>query len=80
MYRCVDQGYHGAAIGKGRQLAKTELEKLQLSELSSREAVVEAARMLVYYPHLVPVADITPEYTSSMTTTKRKNLSSRCHG
>ncbi|KAG9317593.1 20S proteasome subunit [Chiua virens] len=25
-------GYHGAAIGKGRQLAKTELEKLKLSE------------------------------------------------
>ena len=43
----VDQGYHGAAIGKGRQLAKTELEKLKLSELSTREAVTEAARMSV---------------------------------
>jgi 20S proteasome subunit alpha 7 len=39
------KGYHGAAIGKGRQLAKTELEKLKLSELSTREAVFEAARM-----------------------------------
>jgi len=39
------QGYHGAAVGKGRQLAKTELEKLKLSELSTREAVFEAARM-----------------------------------
>ncbi|KAI6106101.1 20S proteasome subunit [Pisolithus croceorrhizus] len=38
-------GYHGAAVGKGRQLAKTELEKLKLSELSMREAVIEAARM-----------------------------------
>jgi 20S proteasome subunit alpha 7 len=39
------QGYHGAAVGKGRQLAKAELEKLKLSELSTREAVLEAARM-----------------------------------
>lgn len=39
------QGYHGAAVGKGRQLAKTELEKLKLSEISTREAVLEAARM-----------------------------------
>ncbi|KAG8856753.1 hypothetical protein FRB96_006256 [Tulasnella sp. 330] len=42
-------GYHGAAIGKGRQLAKTELEKLKLSELTTREAVLEAARII----HLV---------------------------
>ena len=39
------QGYHGAAVGKGRQLAKAELEKLKLAELSTREAVFEAARM-----------------------------------
>lgn len=39
------QGYHGAAIGKGRQLAKTELEKLKLTELTTRQAVLEAARM-----------------------------------
>ncbi|KAN0126651.1 20S proteasome subunit [Russula decolorans] len=45
----VFYGYHGAAIGKGRQLAKTELEKLKLSELSTREAVFEAARII----HLV---------------------------
>lgn len=43
----VTQGYHGAAVGKGRQLAKTELEKLKLSELTTREAVLEAARMYV---------------------------------
>lgn len=41
------QGYHGAAVGKGRQLAKAELEKLKLAELSTREAVFEAARMSV---------------------------------
>ncbi|KAI0921354.1 hypothetical protein AcW1_004647 [Taiwanofungus camphoratus] len=43
-------GYHGAAVGKGRQLAKTELEKLKLSELSTREAVIEAAR-IIYLVH-----------------------------
>ncbi|KAH7916325.1 proteasome subunit alpha type-3 [Hygrophoropsis aurantiaca] len=43
-------GYHGAAVGKGRQLAKTELEKLKLSELSTREAVMEAAR-IIYLVH-----------------------------
>jgi len=42
-------GYNGAAVGKGRQLAKTELEKLKLNELSMREAVMEAARII----HLV---------------------------
>ncbi len=42
------QGYHGAAVGKGRQLAKTELEKLSLSTLTTRQAVKEAARMYVH--------------------------------
>jgi 20S proteasome subunit alpha 7 len=42
---CLCQGYHSAAIGKGRQLAKTELEKLKLSEMSLHEAAIEAARM-----------------------------------
>jgi len=45
----VHHGYHGAAVGKGRQLAKTELEKLKLTELTTREAVFEAARII----HLV---------------------------
>ncbi|KDQ64727.1 hypothetical protein JAAARDRAFT_202025 [Jaapia argillacea MUCL 33604] len=46
----VFYGYHGAAVGKGRQLAKTELEKLKLAELSTREAVTEAAR-IIYAVH-----------------------------
>lgn len=46
----IAYGYHGAAIGKGRQLAKTEIEKLKLSEMSTREAVVEAAR-IIYLVH-----------------------------
>jgi len=43
-------GYNGAAVGKGRQLAKTELEKLKLTELTTREAVYEAAR-IIYLVH-----------------------------
>jgi len=46
----VHFGYNGAAVGKGRQLAKTELEKLNLSELSLRQAVLEAAR-IIYVVH-----------------------------
>lgn len=75
----IGQGYHGAAVGKGRQLAKTELEKLKLSELSMREAVTEAARMYAVWHLCSPFSPkhFTAEYTSSMTTTKRRNLSWR---
>ncbi|KAG8700605.1 hypothetical protein FRC09_005852 [Ceratobasidium sp. 395] len=45
----VFYGYNGAAVGKGRQLANTELEKLNLSQLTTREALFEAARII----HLV---------------------------
>ena len=46
------QGYYGAATGKGRQIAKTELEKLNLAdgELSLEEGVKEAAR-IIYVAH-----------------------------
>ncbi|KAF2112833.1 nucleophile aminohydrolase [Lophiotrema nucula] len=45
-------GYYGAATGKGRQIAKSELEKLNLSEglLSLEEGVKEAAR-IIYVAH-----------------------------
>ncbi|OJJ47423.1 hypothetical protein ASPZODRAFT_1672162 [Penicilliopsis zonata CBS 506.65] len=45
-------GYYGAATGKGRQAAKAELEKLNLSsgELSLVDAVKEAAR-IIYVAH-----------------------------
>ncbi|KAI0347364.1 N-terminal nucleophile aminohydrolase [Trametopsis cervina] len=46
----IAYGYHGAAVGKGRQLAKTEIEKLKLAELTTREAVMEAAR-IIYLVH-----------------------------
>lgn len=42
-------GYQATAIGKGKQLAQTELEKLNFDELSMRQAVFEAARII----HLV---------------------------
>ncbi|KAG2186339.1 hypothetical protein INT43_002777 [Umbelopsis isabellina] len=40
-------GYRGCAVGKGKSVAKTEIEKLKLDELSVRDAVREAARMYV---------------------------------
>ncbi|KAG0151088.1 hypothetical protein CROQUDRAFT_651609 [Cronartium quercuum f. sp. fusiforme G11] len=39
-------GYRGCAIGKGRTLARTEIEKLKLEEMTVREAVDEAARII----------------------------------
>jgi len=41
------QGFFGCAIGKGKLAAKTEIEKLKLSEMTSRQAAKEVARMLV---------------------------------
>lgn len=43
-------GYYAAAVGKGKTLAKTELEKLDLSSLSLKDALKEAAR-IVYMVH-----------------------------
>eukprot|EP01113_Clastostelium_recurvatum_P049610 TRINITY_DN921_c0_g1_i2.p1 TRINITY_DN921_c0_g1~~TRINITY_DN921_c0_g1_i2.p1 ORF type:complete len:249 (-),score=71.52 TRINITY_DN921_c0_g1_i2:130-876(-) len=42
----VSYGYFGVAIGKARQAAKTEIEKLNLSNLTAREALVEVARII----------------------------------
>lgn len=41
------QEYEGCAIGKAKQNAKTELEQLKLKDLSVKELIKEAARMLV---------------------------------
>ncbi|ESW96553.1 proteasome subunit alpha type-7 [Ogataea parapolymorpha DL-1] len=43
-------GYYGAATGKGRQTAKSELEKLDLPNITAKEAVKEAAR-IIYLAH-----------------------------
>jgi 20S proteasome subunit alpha 7 len=42
------KGYFGAAAGKGKQVAKNELEKLDLKNMTCREAVYKAAKM--YFP------------------------------
>lgn len=39
-------GYTGAATGKGRQSAKAELERLSFEELSPRDAVLAAAKII----------------------------------
>ncbi|KAI7826384.1 20S proteasome subunit [Kickxella alabastrina] len=39
-------GYRGCAAGKGKQAAKTEIEKLDLDNLSVRDALKEAARII----------------------------------
>ncbi|KAI9282643.1 nucleophile aminohydrolase [Sporodiniella umbellata] len=39
-------GYRGCAIGKGKSVAKTEIEKLDLDNMTAREAVNEIARII----------------------------------
>jgi len=42
----ISYRYFGCAVGKGRQGAKTEIEKLKLQDLSCREGLKEAAKIL----------------------------------
>lgn len=42
---CDMQRYFGTAVGKNRQAAKTEIEKLKLDELSCKDGIIEIARM-----------------------------------
>ncbi|KAL6267446.1 proteasome subunit alpha type-3 [Pogonomyrmex barbatus] len=46
----VSYGYYGCAVGKAKQSAKTEIEKLKLPELTCKELVKEAAR-IIYLVH-----------------------------
>ncbi|KAI9230132.1 MAG: nucleophile aminohydrolase [Piptocephalis tieghemiana] len=39
-------GYSGCAAGKGKQVARTEIEKLKLSDMTVQEAIKEAARII----------------------------------
>ena len=41
----ISVGYNGTAIGKARQNAKTEIEKLKFSELTCKDALLEAAKV-----------------------------------
>jgi 20S proteasome subunit alpha 7 len=47
----LSYGYLGVAIGKGRLAAKTEIEKLKLSQMTCREAVDAIAKM--YVPNIL---------------------------
>uniref|UniRef100_A0A6M2DLC8 Proteasome subunit alpha type n=1 Tax=Xenopsylla cheopis TaxID=163159 RepID=A0A6M2DLC8_XENCH len=46
----VTTGCYGSAIGKAKQTAKTEIEKLKLSEMTCKQLVKEAAR-IIYLVH-----------------------------
>lgn len=46
----VSFSYYGCAIGKARQAAKTEIEKLKLADLTVKELVKEATR-IIYIVH-----------------------------
>ncbi|KAK4822541.1 hypothetical protein QYF61_015547 [Mycteria americana] len=46
----VSYGYWGCAIGKARQAAKTEIEKLQMKEMTCRDVVKEVAK-IIYIVH-----------------------------
>jgi 20S proteasome subunit alpha 7 len=39
------QRYFGTAVGKGRQAAKNEIEKLKLQEMTCRQAVFEVVKL-----------------------------------
>ncbi|XP_015593934.1 proteasome subunit alpha type-3 [Cephus cinctus] len=46
----VSYGYYGCAVGKAKQSAKTEIEKLKLSDMTCKDLVKEAAR-IIYLVH-----------------------------
>jgi len=46
----VSWGYHGCSIGKAKQAAKTEIEKLKTEELTCEELVKEVAK-IIYVVH-----------------------------
>ncbi|XP_057315783.1 proteasome subunit alpha type-3-like [Hydractinia symbiolongicarpus] len=46
----VFYGYHGCAVGKAKQNAKTEIEKLKLENMTCKEAVKEVSK-IVYIVH-----------------------------
>jgi len=46
----VSYGYSGCAVGKARQTAKTEMEKLKLSQMTCKELIKEAAK-IIYIIH-----------------------------
>lgn len=39
------QGYFGCAVGKAKQTAKTEIEKLKLADMTVKDLVLTAGKM-----------------------------------
>merc|ERR1712121_344336 len=46
----VSFGYHGIAIGKAKQNAKTEIEKIKMKDMSIKDLVKEVAK-IIYVVH-----------------------------
>ncbi|XP_067681248.1 proteasome subunit alpha type-3-like [Haliotis asinina] len=46
----VSWGYHGCAVGKAKQNAKTEIEKLKMKDMTMQELVKEVAK-IIYIVH-----------------------------
>jgi len=46
----VSWGYHGCAIGKAKQTAKTEIEKLKMKDMTMKDLVKEVAK-IIYMVH-----------------------------
>eukprot|EP01090_Pellita_catalonica_P023361 TRINITY_DN9572_c0_g1_i1.p1 TRINITY_DN9572_c0_g1~~TRINITY_DN9572_c0_g1_i1.p1 ORF type:complete len:102 (+),score=28.40 TRINITY_DN9572_c0_g1_i1:101-406(+) len=65
-------GYYACAVGKGSRAAKTELEKLDLANMTANDAVLEAAR-IIYKVH-DDVKDKYFELEMSWISPKSKNL------
>ena len=63
-----EQGYYGCAVGKGNELAKTEIENLDLKSMSLVEAAKEVTRM--YDPP--PICSLSRSYHIHVT---RESLS-----
>lgn len=50
------QRFFGTAVGKGRQAAKTEIERLKLGELSCEQGINEVAKMCASVWPCLPAA------------------------
>lgn len=80
----LNYGYHGCAIGKAKQAAKTEIEKLKLKEMTCKNLVKEAAKII--YQVIVIVALSTHFQFScivlprSMTRSRTKHSNWNCRG
>jgi len=68
----VYNGYLGCAIGKAKQAAKTEMEKLKLSDMTCEELIKEAAK-IIYIVH-DPVKDKSFELELSWVGAHTKGL------